>query len=163
MSELTVRVAPPVLRMVTVRSALEPRVTVPKSSVSGSTESTPGVGTAPMPVSAAVAVPAELAMVSVPLKVPLPVGVNVEVAVVLAPGASVVPVAGSPLIVNGALGCVAVPIVSGLPPVLAMVMVRVLVWPVRTVPWSTGPGVTASTPGLTPATTLTLDTACWSA
>ena len=99
-----------------------------------------------VPVSVVVVVPALLAMVSVPVKVPAAAGAKLEVAVRVAPGARVAPLAGRPATVNGAAGAVIELIVSGLPPVLAMVMLRLLLEPMTIVPWSTV-GVVVRMPG----------------
>ena len=152
----------PELLMTMVCSAVVPLVTLPKSIGSGNTDSTPGAGSTPTPVSEMLDVPAELTMLSVPLNEPALAGAKVTVAVTEAPGASVAPGAGSDDIENGAVGSVNEPSVSALPPTLLMVTERVLLCPADTLPWSTTAGVTESTPGLTPVLMLTFETACWS-
>jgi hypothetical protein len=110
----------------------------------GSGMTTPVV---PVPVIVVEAEPAEVATVSVAVATDVSVGAKVIVAMTDWPAASDAPTAGKPVADNGADGPDMELIVNGLPPVLAIVTVRVVLVPIETDPKSMAPGVTDRTPG----------------
>ena len=151
---------PPVFAIVTLFDDVVPVVMLPNVSVAGDTESTAG-GNTPVPVSDTEDVPAELTTVNVPLEAVAATGAKFTVAVTDCPAAMLVPAAGRPVAEKGAAGLVVDEIVSGLPPVFAMVTVRGAVVPVVTLPNAIDAGVTDSTPGpADPDVIETLETAC---
>ena len=157
---LRVRVALPVLVMVMVRDPVLPMVTSPNAMDVGDTASTGAGAGVPLPVRGTVAVPALLVMVRFAAAEPVAVGVKTTVAVVVLPGATLVP-GVKPVIANGVV-VVAVLRVRVALPVLVMVTVRDPVLPMVMSPNATDAGVTDSTgAGVEPPTdTLTLETAC---
>ena len=79
--ELSVSGEPPLLAICTFSNAVLPTGTFPKGSVTGVTESTPGCGAMPVPVSEMEPVPPELTIEREPVAALAKIGAKVTVAV----------------------------------------------------------------------------------
>src|SRR5258708_37265341 len=140
-----VRLTLPVLAMSKLCVALCPTATEPKATGAGVMLRC-GLPVTAVPASATVTEPALPFTTSEPLWLPAAVGAYATLTVTEAPAASVEPLEGRPVAVNGAVGTVDPVMVSDDVPVLVMLTLSVTLAPVGTVPKDSADGV-APSPG----------------